>query len=60
MKKVSYVDPLRTEEEHDRVSDVSQNELQSEVLNSESAANPSQNGIDSCDKGQNDEHVCPV
>lgn len=31
----------RTEEERDGVSDISQNKLQSKLVNSESAANPS-------------------
>ena len=47
----------RTDEKCDRVENVAQNELQSQLVDAEAAADPGEQTVDGCDEGQDSEHV---
>lgn len=50
-------DKSRTDEKSDRIEDVTQHELQREMVDAEPATDPGEKAVDCGDKGQNGEHI---
>lgn len=51
---------MLTEEESNGIEDISQNQLERQLVDAEALADPREEGIDERDERQDREHVCSV